>query len=650
MNKRFTIIMLLMALFVSWAAKAQETKSIQVTPDRGGDRGTMTVYKRVSSPSSGRNYLILNSATANSDALALSQASSTASTITASFVHINSGISATSNAAYIADVAEPTAVWRATSGWNFSHSKSGTTYYINGSGNILSGYTLSASTSSTNWTYSNNSLSCECGTLFTTTCYITPGTSGFSLGTSSANVYLFEETSITTYNVTASVSPSRIGRVTGAGQYPAGATCTLTASATNSEYAFSNWTVNGIVVSTNHAYSFTVSEDIEVVANFESTASCPSPTNVTITDETAHGATISWDGTSDSYRVMVSETEQSITYSYDFEDGWQGWTTFQGNTTSPHSWMHSTEYTGYDSNGNQIVPECHNSSSGMMLSESYISAATSGGSGQTVTPDNYLVSPQIQLGGSITFYAASRMSNYPAEKFSVMVSESGNTSASNFTHTELTVTLSDNSWHEYTVDLSAYSGLGYVAIRHFDCTDQHLLYIDDITIERGPTATSWMIYDVDASPFVLYDAANIHLESTYSVQVKGFCGDEESNLSPIVSFTTTMACPAPTNVTVTDETPHGATISWNGTSDSYIVNVQQVGFMYDFESAEPWTITDFSPCSVYDGDQAAVYGMNDCDFENESGDDPVAMSCIAFQNGKTDYASQPLLYGAHPLG
>ncbi len=597
MNKRFTIIMLLMALFVSWAAKAQETKTIQVTPDRGGDRGTMTVYKRVSSPSSGSNYLIVNSATANSDALALSQVSSTASTITASFVHINSGISATSNAAYIADVAEPTAVWRATSGWNFSHSKSGTTYYINGSGNILSGYTLSASTSSTNWTYSNNSLSCECGTLFTTTCYITPGTSGFSLGTSSANVYLFEETSITTYNVTASVSPSRIGRVTGAGQYPAGATCTLTASATNSEYAFSNWTVNGIVVSTNHAYSFTVSEDIEVVANFESTASCPSPTNVTITDETAHGATISWDGTSDSYRVMVSETEQSITYSYDFEDGWQGWTTFQGNTTSPHSWMHNTEYTGYDSNGNQIVPECHNSTSGMMLSESYISATTSGGSdAHAVTPDNYLVSPQIRLGGSITFYAASRMSNYPAEKFSVMVSESGNTSASDFTYTELTVTLSDNSWHEYTVDLSAYSGLGYVAIRHYDCTDQHLLYIDDITIESGPTSTSWMTYDVNASPFVLYDAANIHLESTYSVQVKGFCGDEESNLSPIVSFTTTMACPAPTNVTASNETGHGATIAWTGYSDSYLVMVAEAETSsvttYDFEdgTTQGWTI------------------------------------------------------------
>ncbi|MBR4468828.1 MAG: choice-of-anchor J domain-containing protein, partial [Bacteroidales bacterium] len=140
--------------------------------------------------------------------------------------------------------------------------------------------------------------------------------------------------------------------------------------------------------------------------------------------------------------------------------------------------------------GNQIVPECHNSSSGMMLSESYISASTSGGSGTAVTPDNYLVSPQIELGGSFAFYAASRMSNYPAEKFSVVLSTSGNTSASSFTETLLTVTLSDNSWNEYTVDLSAYSGQGYVAIRHYDCTDQHLLYVDDITIVEGEGGTN----------------------------------------------------------------------------------------------------------------------------------------------------------------
>ena len=40
----------------------------------------------------------------------------------------------------------------------------------------------------------------------------------------------------------------------------------------------------------------------------------------------------------------------------------------------------------------------------------------------------------------------------------------------------------------YTVDLSAYDGMGYIAIRHFDCYDQWFLCIDDVTIVEGEVA------------------------------------------------------------------------------------------------------------------------------------------------------------------
>ena len=269
-------------------------------------------------------------------------------------------------------------------------------------------------------------------------------------------------------NITVNVNPANAGTVSGAGEYTIGETCTVSATA-NEGYTFTKWTRNGVSVSTNATYSFTVTGATTLVANFTINSY-----DITATANPAEGGTVSF-GTRNREDLV-----------YDFEDGWQGWTAFKGTTgTSSHNWMHNTEYTAYDSNGSQIVPECHNSSDGMMLSESYISASTSGGSGTAVTPDNYLVSPRFRLGGSFTFYAASRMSSYPAEKFSVLVSESGNNSASAFTHTELTVTLSDNSWHEYTVDLSSYSGMGYVAIRHYDCNDQHLLYIDDVTIVEG---------------------------------------------------------------------------------------------------------------------------------------------------------------------
>lgn len=274
--------------------------------------------------------------------------------------------------------------------------------------------------------------------------------------------------------ITATADPAEGGTVSGAGVYELNESCTLTATP-NTGYTFSNWKKDNTVVSTNATYSFTVTENATYTATF---TAIPQYT-VTIAPNPVEGGTVAFGGRGNRDDLV-----------YDFEDGWQGWTALKGSDgTSSHNWMHNTEYVAYDSNGNQIVPECHNSSSGMMLSESYISASTSGGSGSAVYPDNYLVSPQVRLGGSITFYAAARMSNYPAETFYVVISESGNTSTSDFTHYELEVTLEDNSWHEYTVDLSAYSGMGYIAIRHYNCYDQHLLYVDDITIVEGEIET-----------------------------------------------------------------------------------------------------------------------------------------------------------------
>ena len=116
-------------------------------------------------------------------------------------------------------------------------------------------------------------------------------------------------------------------------------------------------------------------------------SSCPRPTDLTVSNVTSNGATLSWNGSSDSYLVMVKESGQaeSTDYTYDFEDGWQGWTTFQGNTTSPNSWMHNTAYP--TSNNDFSTGYGYNNSDGFMLSESYISGSSSG-AGQAVTPDN----------------------------------------------------------------------------------------------------------------------------------------------------------------------------------------------------------------------------------------------------------------------
>jgi hypothetical protein len=107
-----------------------------------------------------------------------------------------------------------------------------------------------------------------------------------------------------------------------------------------------------------------------------------------------------------------------------------------------------------------------------------------------LTPDNYLVSPKMALGGSITFYAKGQDASYAREHFGVAVSTSGNTDASDFTTiAEWTAT---EDWVEYTVDLSDYAEQeGYVAIRHFGVTDEFVLDVDDITLytSTGLTGT-----------------------------------------------------------------------------------------------------------------------------------------------------------------
>ena len=67
--------------------------------------------------------------------------------------------------------------------------------------------------------------------------------------------------------ITATANPERGGTIEGAGTYVQGQTCTLTATAT-SGYRFNNWTENGEVVSTDAAYSFQMTADRALVANF----------------------------------------------------------------------------------------------------------------------------------------------------------------------------------------------------------------------------------------------------------------------------------------------------------------------------------------------------------------------------------------------
>lgn len=73
---------------------------------------------------------------------------------------------------------------------------------------------------------------------------------------------------LNSYSITVSAAPENYGSVSGSGDYDHGQSCTVTATA-NAGYAFTNWTEDGVVVSTNASYTFTATDNRTLVANFE---------------------------------------------------------------------------------------------------------------------------------------------------------------------------------------------------------------------------------------------------------------------------------------------------------------------------------------------------------------------------------------------
>jgi len=215
------------------------------------------------------------------------------------------------------------------------------------------------------------------------------------------------------------------------------------------------------------------------------------------------------------YRQDVPVPPTPGAQTYDFEDmTMQGWTAIDGGSPAGYGWQLVSDKigTGYG----------HNASTDAVLSQSYDNNYG------VVYPDNYLVAPAriaAQNGAAISFYACAQDGSYAAEHFGVAVS-TGNATAAEFTtiqewtmtakgsannadeaKSEIRGTREQGSWYQYTVDLSSYAGQQiWVAIRHFNCSDQFYLLVDDITLADGSAKRGGN--DRTMSNYVLYRRNN----------------------------------------------------------------------------------------------------------------------------------------------
>ena len=184
-------------------------------------------------------------------------------------------------------------------------------------------------------------------------------------------------------------------------------------------------------------------------------------------------------------------------WSYDFENSSMAdWTTIDADNDG-YNWMLLTDKlsgTGYG----------HNASNDGVMSQSYDNSYG------VLYPDNYLVSKLSHIGSSSTFsfWACGQDASYAAEHFGVAISTASNNNPSDFTtiyeHTigakgerynGIRGDRDQSAWMQYTVDLSAYAGQDvYIAIRHFNCSDEFYLDVDDIALTNGAKNTESVEY------------------------------------------------------------------------------------------------------------------------------------------------------------
>ncbi len=127
--------------------------------------------------------------------------------------------------------------------------------------------------------------------------------------------------------------------------------------------------------------------------------------------------------------------------------------------------------------------QCAHSGSDCFASASYVDNVGA------LTPDNWLVTPQLQLSAgnryTLSWYDGATDTGYYDEQYSVYVSTTGNTVA-NFTATPVfATTLTTADYTQRSVDLSAYAGQNiYIAFRH-NASDRSWLLLDDISVTES---------------------------------------------------------------------------------------------------------------------------------------------------------------------
>lgn len=317
---------------------------------------------------------------------------------------------------------------------------------------------------------------------------------------------------------------------------------------------------------------------------------------------------LSWEGNTTTLRYRACT---QTTYTFDNSD-LSPWTTFSGwnsgQTESTNSWtgavtrkahdpkfvwdLNSTNQTYHsyqpDPEHNKFLG--HKGSADMVISGSFCgNSLDKSYNDRGLEPDNYLVSPQVTLGGYISFWAKGKDPAECEEKFGVFYTTDNGAKGSTWTQVG-SAQIATSEWVQYVFDLGAISAAGqngHIAIRHWDCYDEDMLCVDDIVLAEP--SGNWTTVSIPSGSS--YDLTGLSMLTPYQVEV------QVNGTWKGTGFITTNYNPVPTEVSADPVYAVGATINWWGIGDNYEVHFKQDPydgpqyFFDDFENGfSQWTV------------------------------------------------------------
>lgn len=306
----------------------------------------------------------------------------------------------------------------------------------------------------------------------------------------------------------------------------------------------------------------------------------PAPENVVATANSENQtATVTWDAPSN-LPTVPGTINQSVTE--DFENGATGWTFIDADGDG-YTWT-------WNDNSSASSNMITNSGNCIVYSESYRNNE-SGSGGTVLYPNNWMISPEVVLDGTLSLYACGQDANgYHKEVFGVYVCVGSYNGISSFVQVGADVTTT-HDMTEYTFDLSQYQGqLGHIAIVHHNVSDQFILNIDDITYQIAVPSMvtmepeSYNIYldgvlvgNVDANDPLTYTFNNVSAGDHTAAVSAVYEGGIESERVP-ADFNIVPKTDAPAISVVPGETAYTITATADDPNAAVVMTVDGVEY------------------------------------------------------------------------